>query len=73
MNTTFKEREALAKRLKYLRTNKGLSRRDLDLSSGVSETTIKDIENMRVSAGFDVLVKLARSFNMTLSEFLENI
>lgn len=57
----------LGDRLKELRTQKKLSMSKLSDLSGISKTTISDIENHKVNATINTLDKLAKALNVNIN------
>ncbi len=60
----------LANRIKELRKMYGYSQDDLSAYSGIARSTLGNIETASNDVTFSKVYKLARAFNMTLSEFL---
>ncbi len=60
----------LAKRIKMLRLENGYTQDDLSFKSGVARSTIGNIETANNDITFTKLNKIAKAFNLTLSEFL---
>ncbi len=60
----------LAKRIKELRKIHNYTQDDLSYYSGISRSTLGNIETAKNDLTFTKLNKIAKSFNMTLSEFL---
>lgn len=58
------------KKLKKLRTNKNLSQKDLSKILNVSNTIISSYEASLRMPSYDVLVKIARYFNVTTDYLL---
>nr|DAG53339.1 MAG TPA: helix-turn-helix XRE-family like protein [Caudoviricetes sp.] len=54
-----------------LRTAKGYSLRELEEISGVSKTTINNIENGRANPTIETLLLLAKALNVELSALFE--
>jgi HTH-type transcriptional regulator, competence development regulator len=63
------ELKAFGKRLKELRTERGLSQLDLEVSSGIIRTEISRIENGLRNIEFLTIVKLAEALKVDLSAF----
>ncbi len=62
--------EKLAKRIKELRKLYKYTQDDLSYKSGVARSTLGNIETAQNDIVFSKLNKLAKAFDMTLSEFL---
>lgn len=58
------------KKLKTLRTRRGLSQRALAEVLGLTHTHIQNLENGKSSPGAEVVVKLARLFGVTTDQLL---
>lgn len=54
-----------------LRTTKGYSLRELEEISGVSKTTINNIENGKANPTIETLLLLAKALNVELSALFE--
>jgi transcriptional regulator with XRE-family HTH domain len=65
-----KNLNAFGPRLKMLRVDKDLSRDDLGKILGITLTTIGRYESMRRSPSIDIVVKIARYFNVTTDYLL---
>lgn len=61
--------ETIAERIKRIRTDKGLSLRDVALQSGIPVSTYRDWENGR-SIKAEAYEKMARVLNISLNELL---
>lgn len=61
----------LAKKVRELRTRKGLSQEILAENSGLSLRTIQRIENGETEPRGDSLIRLARAFNITPDEIID--
>lgn len=60
------ERVEIARQIKLIREEKGLSQEDLAQIMGVSRTTISKIENGRFSFSIDYLLKLSASLDFNI-------
>ncbi len=63
--------EQFHKRLSELRTEKGVSARDMSLSLGQSESYINKIENKRTLPSISGLIYICEYFNITPQEFFD--
>ena len=63
----------LGKRITYLRTKKGWSQLDLSLEANINKNYLSDLEHGRRNPSLVILTRLARVFNMDLSELLKGI
>ena len=57
-------------RLKELRKSKGISQLRLAMDLNVSQNTVSRYETMEREAGYEMLVRLADYFNVSLDELL---
>ncbi len=60
----------LAKRIKELRKEHDFSQDDLSFHSGIARSTLGNIETAKNDVVFSKIKKLANSFGLSLSEFL---
>ena len=60
----------LAKRIKELRNQKGFTQDDLSYRSNIARSTIGNIETAKNDLTFTKLNKIAKAFELSLSEFL---
>ena len=60
----------LAKRIKELRKINGLTQDDLSYKTDIARSTLGNIETAQNDITFTKLNKIARAFDMTLSDFL---
>ncbi len=60
----------LAKRIKELRKANGYSQDDLSVYSGIARSTIGNLETAQNDIVLSKLNKIAKAFNVTLSELL---
>ena len=58
-------------RLKELRMKKGLSQIKLAMDLNISQNTLSRYETGKREAGYDMLIKIADYFNVTLDYLLE--
>ena len=58
-------------RLKELRMKKGLSQIKLAMELNISQNTLSRYETGKREAGYDMLIKIADYFNVTLDYLLE--
>ena len=63
----------LGYRIRYLRTQKGLSIEDLALEAGVNRNYLGDLERGMRNPTVVVLNKIASALNISLSELFEGI
>ena len=68
--TTENIRKIFAKKLKKARELKGVSQRELGLLTGLSDKSISAYEQGRVMPPLDILPKLAKHLNQSVSYFL---
>lgn len=62
--------EKLAKRIKELRKINNLTQDDLSYKTDIARSTLGNIETAKNDITFTKLNKIAKAFNITLSEFL---
>ena len=55
-----------------LRERQNLTIKELSLKTGISKTTLSNIENDKVIPRMGTLLKLVRFYNITLTELFEN-
>ena len=60
----------LAKRIKELRKINGFTQDDLSYKTNIARSTLGNIETAQNDITFTKLNKIAKAFDMTLSEFL---
>lgn len=63
--------QKLGKRIKYLRKERNFTQDDLSFLSGISRSTLGNIETAKNDVVLSKLDMLAKAFNLTLSEFLD--
>ena len=59
-----------SKKLKELRTEKELSQRQLAIHLNVTKQNISDWENGKSETSFDMLIKIAHFFDVTVGQLL---
>lgn len=59
-----------AKRLKELRIENGIMQKDLAKVLGVTIHNISDWENQKSETNFDMVIKIAKFFNVTVGQLL---
>lgn len=62
--------DKLAIRIKELRKMNGFTQDDLAYRAGIGRSTLGNIETAQNDITFSKINKIAKAFNMTLSEFL---
>ena len=60
----------VARRLKSLRVDKGWEQEDLARESGISKSTIANIETARVGTGLDTAYRLTEALGCTLEQLV---
>lgn len=60
----------LAKRIKELRKEYGYTQDELSFKAGIERSTLGNIETAQNDVTFTKINKIAKAFNLTLSEFL---
>ena len=60
----------LAKRIKELRSKYGYTQDELSYKAGIGRSTLGNIETAQNDVTFTKINKIAKAFNLTLSEFL---
>lgn len=66
-------RRNLGKRIRTLRKQQSLTQEQLGLMVGIERSYICHVENGRRNISIDNLAKIARGFDITLSELLEGV
>lgn len=66
-------RQNLGKRVRFLRHRRGWSQEELHLKSGLGRAFTGHVERGEMDIGTDTLYKLAKVFEMKLSQLLEGI
>ncbi|MGI6031355.1 MAG: helix-turn-helix domain-containing protein [Eubacteriales bacterium] len=61
----------IGEKIKYLRKQNNISLRELAQRTGVSKTTLSDLENNAKNPSLDTLDKVARAFHMTPADLLQ--
>ena len=64
-------KEKIANRIKHLRMLNNWTQEALAYNSGVSQSTLSDIENGKCDITMPTTEKLCKTFNMTLSQFFD--
>ena len=62
-------KEKVGQRIKELRTKQGLSQEDFAFKCDLDRTYITSLERGKRNISLENLEKIAKAFNMTLSEF----
>ena len=62
-------KEKVGQRIKELRTKQGLSQEEFAFKCGLDRTYITSLERGKRNISLENLEKIAKAFNMTLSEF----
>ena len=65
--------EQLGMRIKFLRKSKGWSQEDLALEANVNKNYICDLENGRRNPSLDILERIAKALNISLSELFRGV
>lgn len=65
--------DQLGKRIAYLRIKKGWSQLDLSLEANINKNYLSDLEHGRRNPSLVILTRLARVFDMDLSQLLKGI
>lgn len=65
--------DQLGKRIAYLRIKKGWSQLDLSLEANINKNYLSDLEHGRRNPSLVILTRLARVFEMDLSQLLKGI
>lgn len=63
---------SVGKNVKKIRKEKGLSILDLKNLTGLSKSTISDLENDKSSPTIETLQKIAKALNVDIKEFFKN-
>jgi transcriptional regulator with XRE-family HTH domain len=63
----------LGKRIAYLRSQHGWSQLDLSIEANINKNYLSDLERGRRNPSLVILTRLARVFNMDLSQLLKGI
>lgn len=66
-------REAIAKRIKELRAEHGITQEKFALMVGLNRSYLADIEKGNRNFGIDTLDRIVRGFNMSYAEFFEKL
>lgn len=62
----------IGERLKAIRNSQGISIRQLEFLSGVSQATISRIENENHSPSIETLEKICKALDITLKDLVDN-
>lgn len=62
----------IGKHLRKMRKKKGLSQEKLSLTAGYSTTFVGKVEQAKYSPSMHAIWRLARTLNLTLSEFFQD-
>ncbi len=68
--TRYPEHLYLSRNIKALRELRGFSQEELSAKSGLSQSFISGVENLRSNASLEVICELARAFDVTVGELL---
>lgn len=68
-----KAQTQLGMRIRFLRKRLGWSQEDLALEANVNKNYICDLENGRRNPSLDVLERIAKALNITLSELFRGV
>ena len=60
----------IAKNLKFLRKNKGITQKDFSNILNMSLDTIKSIETERITPSLETLIKIRNYFNVNLDDLI---
>ena len=63
--------EQLGKRIYKLRTERKLTLESVCYKNSIEPSTLNRIENAQVEPKYSTLLKIAKAFNMTISELLD--
>ena len=63
----------LGMRIRFLRKRLGWSQEDLALEANVNKNYICDLENGRRNPSLDILERIAKALNITLSELFRGV
>lgn len=64
--------EYVAKRVSILRTEKGISARDMSLSLGMSENYVNSVENGKLSPSLEVLEYICEYLQISFKDFFDD-
>lgn len=62
----------LGKRLREIRTDKGMSSTQLEFLSGITQSAISKIENNTTSPSIDTLLKICSALEISISDLIED-
>jgi len=68
-----KAQTQLGMRIRFLRKRLGWSQEDLALESNVNKNYICDLENGRRNPSLDILERITKALNITLSELFRGV
>lgn len=68
-----KAQTQLGMRIRFLRKRLGWSQEDLALEANVNKNYICDLENGRRNPSLDILERIAKALNITLSELFRGV
>ncbi len=68
-----KAQTQLGMRIRFLRKRLGWSQEDLALEANVNKNYISDLENGRRNPSLDILERIAKALNITLSELFRGV
>ena len=63
----------LGKRIKYLRSVKKMTIEELSFECGISKNYLCDLENGKRNPSINILDKISKVFDMSISELLDGI
>jgi len=66
------EAEIFGRRLRQLRTARGLTQEQLAEAAGITSTYTSDLERGEKVPSLSILLRLARAFDITVAELLED-
>lgn len=65
-------KEFVAQRISNLRSEKGISARDLSLTLGLSATYINRVENGKLSPSLEIIEYICEYFHLSVKEFFDS-
>ena len=68
-----KAQDQLGMRIKFLRSELHWSQEDLALEANINKNYISDLENGRRNPSLDILERIAKAFNISLSELFKGV
>lgn len=66
-----REKRSLGSRIRAVRTEQGISQRQLALMTGISRSYLWKIETGTADIGIDILICIARALDVPVREFIE--